>query len=96
MAMTVDECRTLLGTLADGKTDAQVEILRDELTVVANQMFDHLQSKVRVEREATADAAIDLPGLSATTEDQLKRDALERVRWIAYAHENGIDDEGAQ
>jgi hypothetical protein len=39
------------GTVADGKTDAQVELLRDELTVVTNQMFDHLQSKVRVERE---------------------------------------------
>jgi hypothetical protein len=94
--MTIEECRALLGTLADGKTDAQVEVLRDELTVVANQMFDHLQSKVRVEREAIADAAVDLPGLSAGTEDQLKRDALERVRWTAYAHENGIDGEDAK
>jgi hypothetical protein len=60
--VSIEECRTLLGTLADGKTDAQVKALRDELTVVANQMLDHLQSKVRGEREMIAHAADDLPG----------------------------------
>jgi limonene-1,2-epoxide hydrolase len=95
MAMTIDECRTFLGTLADGKTDAQVETLRDELTVVANQMFDHLQSKVRGEQE-----------MIAASEDDMKQAALDRIRWIAHAHENGpspddftierVDDKGAK
>jgi hypothetical protein len=90
--MTIDECRTLLGTLADGKTDAQVETLRDELTVVANQMFDHLQSKVRVDRELIEAAAIEFPGLPATSEEQLKREAIDRIRWIAHDYENWVDD----
>jgi hypothetical protein len=84
----------MLGTLANGKSDAQVELLRDELEVVANQMFDHLQSRVRVDAESIIDAAVDVPGFPSSTEEQLKRDAIERIRWTAYAHENP-DDEGA-
>jgi hypothetical protein len=90
MTISIEVCRTFLGTLAEGKTDSQVEAIRDELEVVANQMFDHLQSKVRGEREMIAEAADDLPGYSAPSEDEMKRDALERVRWIAHAHKNGV------
>lgn len=45
--ISVDECRTILGTLADGKTDAEVEDWRDKLTAVANEMYDALQSHLR-------------------------------------------------
>lgn len=82
--MTIDECRTLLGTLANGKSDEQVEVLRDELTAVANQMFDHLQSKVRIDRELIEASAIEFPGLPATSEEQLKREAIDHIRWIAH------------
>lgn len=87
--VSIEECRTILGDLANGKTDAQVEEWRDSLTVVANQMFDHLKSKVRIEAESIIDAAFEVPGIPASSEAGLKRDALERVRWIAHAHENG-------
>jgi hypothetical protein len=90
--VSIEKCRELLGATADGKSDVQVEQWRDDLTVVANQMFDHLQSKVRVDAESIIDAAADVPGFPATTEEQLRRDALERIKWIAYAHENGVDE----
>jgi hypothetical protein len=104
--VSIEECRRILGSSADGKTDAQIEVLRDELTVIANQMFDHLQSKVRVDRELIEASAVELPGLPATSEEQLKREAIDRIRWIAHDHENGpspddftaerIDDKGAK
>jgi len=89
--MTVDECRTMLGDLAKGKTDVQILRWHDRLSIVANQMYDHLQTKVRVSPEAIIDAAFDVPGLPTSTEDQLKRDALERIRWTAHTFENGLE-----
>jgi hypothetical protein len=93
--LTVDQCRKLLGDAANGKTDEQIERLRDELSTVANQMYDHLQAKVRVEREAIEAAKIELPGIPATSEAQLRIDRVERIRWTAHMHEN-TDDEDAQ
>jgi hypothetical protein len=92
-SLSVEKCRALLGILAVGKTDTQVKVLRDELEVVANQMFDHLQSRLRVDPEKIIDAAADVSGFPASTEEQLKRDAIERIRWIAYAHENPDDED---
>lgn len=93
-SLSLEKCRGLLGTLANDKSDAQVESLRDELEVVANQMFDHMQSRLRIEPKRIIDAAAEVPGFPASTEEQLKRDAVERIRWIAYAHEN-TDDKDA-
>lgn len=56
-------------------------------------MFDHLQSRVRVDAESIIDAAEDVPGFPASTEEQLKRDAIERIRWTAYAHLNPDDED---
>ncbi len=92
--LSVSECRTLLGDVTNGKSDAQVEEWRDGLAVIANQMFDHLQTKVRAEREEP-DNGDDLPGFSTASDEERKQDALERIRWIAYAHENP-DDEDAK
>ena len=96
--VSISGCRTMLGDLASGKTDVQVEAWRDNLTVVANQMFDHLKSKMRVEPESIIDAASEVLDIFASSEEKLKRDVLERIRWIAHAHENGVlpDDEDAK
>lgn len=92
--LSIQECRTLLGDAAIGKTDEQIEVFRDELVNVANQMYDHLQGKVRVERDAIETAKTKLPGIPATSEGQLKIDQVERVKWTAHMHEN-TDDEDA-
>lgn len=93
--MTVDECRRLMGRLAEGKTDEQIEAFKNEMTTVANEMASFLESHMKVDREMIEAAAVSLPGFSATSEEQLKRDAIDRVRWTAYAFENP-DDEDAR
>ena len=52
--VTIEECRGLLGNLANGKTDAQVQTWRDELIGVANHRFVHLQAQLRVDRGSAA------------------------------------------
>ena len=90
---SIAECRTLLGEAATGKSDDQIKAWRDSLTVAANQIFDHLQSKIKVDPDAVDAAAVHFVGFPPTTQDELERDALERIRWIAYAHESPLDEE---
>jgi hypothetical protein len=92
--LSIEECRTLLGDAAQGKTDEQIEVFRNELVTVANQMYDHLQSKVRVERDTIEAGNVGLPGIPSTSEIQLKSDSVERIKWTAYMHET-TDDEDA-
>lgn len=96
MAISVGECRRILGAAADGKTDEQIERLRDGLVAVANEAYDSLTQTVAIDRETLEAASEDVPGFPATSEEQLRRDAADRVRWIAYAHEHGIEDGGPQ
>ncbi|GEM_PF-1581141 len=91
---TIAETRLLLGSIADGKTGAQVAYLGDELAVVANHMFDHLQVKLRGPSVTVQDAKDELPGFPSRTIEQARGAALEDVRWIAYLHEN-TDDKDA-
>jgi hypothetical protein len=94
--VSIVECRALLGEVATGKTDEEVATWRDELTVVANQVYDHLQARLRKEcKTVEGDEEEQLESFPAATAEQSHRDGLERIRWIAYAHEN-TDDGDAQ
>jgi hypothetical protein len=87
--LSIERCRTLLGHLAEGKTDEQVETLRDTLAVAANTMYDTLVSHLRGQaREASED---DHPDYPSRTLEESQRDAIERIRWIAYARENPLE-----
>ena len=37
--MTIEECRILLGSDAVGKSDAQIEAIRDELAQIASTLY---------------------------------------------------------
>jgi hypothetical protein len=92
VAISTSECRRILGAAADGKTDEQIERLRDGLAAVANEAYDSLTQAIAVDSETLQAASEDVPGFPATSEEQLRRDAVDRVRWTAYAHEHGIED----
>lgn len=92
--MTIAALRTLLGALGEGKTDLQVKLLHDELVAVANTMFDHLKSKLTDVGEVVTLDDDELPGFSSRSEEQLKHDRVEHIRWTAYLHEN-TDDKDA-
>lgn len=84
--ISIERCRTLLGHLAEGKTDEQVETLRDTLAVAANTMYDTIIAQLRGRaQEESYDA---LPEYPPRTLEESQHDAIERIRWIAYAHEN--------
>jgi hypothetical protein len=91
--MTIEEVRRILGREADGKTDEQLERLRDGLVVLANETYDSLTRTAAVSEDDIKAAAVSLPGFPATSEAQLRRDAADRIRWIAHAHEHGIEGE---
>ncbi len=93
MAVSIEECRQILGASAEGKTDEQIERLRDELVVVANDMYDHLVRQTAVSQEDVDAAAVDLPGFPASTPEDLQRDRLDAVRWTVHAFENGVEDD---
>ena len=90
--VSVEKCRELLGASADGKTDEEIEKLRDQLGVLANEMYDSLNQRAAVDRESIAAAAVDLPGFPATSEEQLRRDAIEHMKWKGYAHYHSDED----
>jgi hypothetical protein len=92
IAISISECRRILGSAADGKTDEQIECLCDGLVVVANEAYDSLTRAIAIDSETLQAASEDVPGFPATSEEQLRRAAVDRVRWIAHAHEHGIED----
>ena len=92
--VSIDECRNILGSAAEGKTDEQIEHLRDELALIAADMYDHLARKTAVTQTDVDAAAVDLPGIPADTPEDLQRDRLDSVRWTTYAFENdGVEGE---
>lgn len=43
--LTVQECRDILGVEAEGKTNDQIERLRDSIAALANTMYDQIQTE---------------------------------------------------
>lgn len=92
--MTTEECRRLMGRLAEGKSDAQVEQFKQQMTVLANGMADYLESHTTVTQEMIDLAAVDVPGFPAQSEEQVRHEARERIRRTAYAFDHsGEEDE---
>jgi hypothetical protein len=88
----IEECRRILGASAESKTDEQIEKLRDELGMLANEMYDSLTQHAAVDRESIAAASADVPGFPATSEEQLRRDAIDHMKWKGYAHYHSDED----
>ena len=54
---TVQECRDILGGAAAGRSDEQVERLRDSLTEIASMMYDEVARQAENEPESVRWAA---------------------------------------
>jgi hypothetical protein len=49
--MTVNECRKILGKLADEMTDAEIEAERDHMEALANVIFDQFTAEMKRDPE---------------------------------------------
>jgi hypothetical protein len=65
--LSVEECRRILGSEAEGWSNERIEHLRDRLEALAHELYPVIGKR----------AAEDLEGL----------------RWAAYAHRHGIEDD---
>lgn len=52
MTLSVSQCRELLGAEATGKSDAQIESMRDSLAFLANGLYDQLQADWKANPES--------------------------------------------
>ena len=52
MALSVAQCREILGTDAVGKSDEQLERVRDSIAVLANHLYDQIQSDWKADPES--------------------------------------------
>lgn len=52
MALSVAQCRAILGEDADGKTDEQIENLRGSTAAIANELYNQLQADWKADPEA--------------------------------------------
>lgn len=52
MALSVAKCREILGVEAEGKTDEQLERVRDSIAVLANHLYDQVQADWKVDPES--------------------------------------------
>jgi hypothetical protein len=50
MTISVERCREILGADAVGKTDEQLERVRDSIAVLANYLYDQVQADWILER----------------------------------------------
>ena len=96
MTVPIDEVRKILGASAEGRTDADLERLRDGLVAIAHETYDALTKTASVSREDIEAAAVDLPGFPAVSERQLRDDAADRVSWLAYGQEHGDDAQDSE
>lgn len=44
--VSIAECRRMLGSSADGMTDIEIEVMRDDLERTANLLFDQMREEV--------------------------------------------------
>jgi len=55
--MTIQECRETLGASAEGMTDAEIETMRDDLTRMADVLYEQLKERASKDTEAVHWAA---------------------------------------
>lgn len=63
MALSVAQCREILGTEAVGKSDEQIESLRDSVAALANNLYDQMQSDWKANSESVRWSAYEHDGV---------------------------------
>ena len=94
--VSVEECRRILGPEAANMTDADIETLRDNLERAADALYTEMTADLQEGRASLDEwrevALMDsetIPPWLNTDAEQAKRDAIERIRWMAHHQETG-------
>ena len=81
MSLSLKRCRELLGKTAENMTDDQIIAARTDMERMASLLYDQLRFEMTPGKQEILEAG--------DTEQQLRRDRLEAIRWIAYADDTG-------
>jgi predicted kinase len=81
MSLSLERCRELLGKTAENMTDDEIIATRTDMERMASLLYDQLRFEMTPGKQEIVEAG--------ETEQQLRRDRLEAIRWIAYAHDTG-------
>ena len=90
MSLSIERCRELLGKSAEEMNNEEIIALRDDMAKMAHIAYDQLVDAMSHEPMAPDNSQFsrDL-GLHCMTEQQLRRERIEEIRWAAHAHKTG-------
>lgn len=60
---------------------------------LAGELYDRISFRTAASREQVKIAAVDLPGIPAQTEEEIRRQNIEGMRWAAHAYEPGVESD---